>query len=300
MTRMDIFSPQHLSAVADQLWALTLDFGPRLFVALLIFAAALFVAQRMARAVARLMRRAGRFDPTLGSILTDFLRYAIIFLAAIIALEQIGVRAASLFAVLGAAGIAIGLALQGTLSNIAAGVMLLWLRPLRIGDYIEVNNVPGFAGSVEQIGLFASQLRAFDGLMLFVPNATLWNVAVRNYSRNTGRLISYSITIPKQITPADAAKAVLAMSDGENRMLRKPAPAVFTERIAADSAVLNFMFWAASEHIGTLQREMATKLAGALQPLSGDQTAVQIVRTVPTDADPSRLMDGEIARLWAD
>src|SRR5919107_345073 len=107
-------------------------------------------------------------------------RYAVLILVLVAVLGQLGVQAASLLAVLGAAGLAIGLALQGTLSNIAAGVMLLWLRPFKINDYIEVNNVPGLAGIIRQMGLFSCQLEAYDGLFLFVPNASLWNVPLRN------------------------------------------------------------------------------------------------------------------------
>src|SRR5262249_39939192 len=90
-------------------------------------------------------------------------RYSILILVFIAALSQVGVQTASLFAVLGAAGIAIGLALQGTLSNIAAGLTLLWPRPFRVGDFIEVN---GMVGTVGEIGLFVCHLETFDGIFL--------------------------------------------------------------------------------------------------------------------------------------
>src|SRR6185437_12681743 len=111
---------------------------------------AVFIARRLAVAISRLMQRTGHIDATLQVVVSQTLRYAVIVLALVMALEQIGIKATSVLAVLGAAGLAIGLALQGTLSNIAAGVMLLWLRPFRIGDFIEVGN---HAGAVEEIGL---------------------------------------------------------------------------------------------------------------------------------------------------
>lgn len=97
-----------------------------------------------------------------------------------------------MLAVLGAAGLAVGLALQGTLANIAAGLMLLWLRPFRVGDAVETINV---AGTVEEIGLFASRLRGPDGVFKFVPNPELWARTISNYSRNPNRLVSVDFTL---------------------------------------------------------------------------------------------------------
>ncbi|HUA55398.1 MAG TPA: mechanosensitive ion channel domain-containing protein [Candidatus Sulfotelmatobacter sp.] len=287
---MNFLSTENLTALADHIWALVVGFVPHLVAAIVILAAAVFVARRAARAVSQVIGRISHVDPTLRFIAADFTRYGIIILALIAALEQVGVRTTSLIAVVGAAGLAIGLALQGTLTNIAAGLMLLWLRPFRIGDYVEVNNVPGLAGTIRQIGLFTCQLEAFDGLFLFVPNSALWNVPLRNYSRNTGRLISLAITIPQKLDVESARATLLALAAADARIAKTPAPLVFLERAATDVSVLNFRLWAAPQHTGALQRTLVDAVKRALADAAPDAGAVQVVRTVPPDTDPTRLL----------
>ncbi|TIS08989.1 MAG: mechanosensitive ion channel, partial [Mesorhizobium sp.] len=109
------------------------------------------------------------FDETLRHFFSQVVRYGILILVVIMVLGQFGVQTASIIAAIGAAGLAIGLALQGTLQNIAAGIMLLALRPFRIGEYVEVGAI---AGSIEEIGLFATKLRTVEGIYILAPNQT--------------------------------------------------------------------------------------------------------------------------------
>jgi len=290
--RMHIFSPDHIAALVDRLWDVAVLFVPRLLVAALLVAMALVVSRRASRGIFKLMSRSSHVDDTLRFALAELVRYSIIVLILVMAMEQLGVRATSLLAVMGAAGLAIGLALQGTLSNIAAGLMLLWLRPFRINDYIEVNNTPGLAGTVRQIGLFSCQLEAFDGLFLFVPNSGLWNVPLRNYSRNNGRLISLAITIPYAL-PFDKARDILLdVARKDPKIAKNPEPVVFIERVSGDSLVLGFRVWSAPQDVGEIQRSILgacqEALAGALQ----DGSSVQVTRITPPDNDPTRLMTG--------
>jgi small conductance mechanosensitive channel len=286
---MDFFSTAQLTALADRVWALVITFVPRLAAALVILCVAIFLARRAGQGISRLMGRASHIDPTLRFVAADFIRYGIIVFALLAALEQVGVQTTSLFAVLGAAGLAIGLALQGTLSNIAAGLMLLWLRPFGIGDYIEINNVPGLAGTIRQIGLFTCQLEAFDGLYLFVPNSALWNVPLRNYTRNSGRLISLGITIPQKLEAEIVRKTLIDLAGNDSRIAKNPPPLVFVERTMADSCLLNFRLWAAHEHIGALQRDLVEAISKVLTGLVADAAPVQVARNVPPDTDPTRL-----------
>lgn len=290
---MDVFSAEHVAALTDRLWTLVVTFVPRALVAILILALAGVVARRVARGATALLGRSSHLDPTIRYVAADFIRYGVIIVALLLALEQIGVQTTSLFAILGAAGLAIGLALQGTLSNIAAGIMLLWLRPFRIGDFIEVNNVPGLAGAVRQIGLFTCQLEAFDGLFLFVPNSALWNVPLRNYTRNAGRLISLAISLPGHDAADDARQKLLDMAGADARIAKTPAPRVFVDRISADGTLLTFRVWAAPHHVGALQRDLVEAIEAALAAVNTDAGGIQVVRTVPPDSDPTRLMERE-------
>src|SRR5205085_9854665 len=118
--------------------------------------------------------------------------YAILIVVYTAALGQLGLQTTSLLTVLGSAGLAIGLALQGTLTNIAAGIMLLYLRPFRAGDTIET---PLVTGKVREIGLFATNMETLDGLYYFVPNSALWNVPLKNQTRNTRRLVTLTLSV---------------------------------------------------------------------------------------------------------
>lgn len=176
----------------ERLLEMTLTWGGDLLSAVLLLVAGWFLARWSERAVRRLIAPSPHVDPTLKPLLGSLVRYAILIFVVIAALAQFGVQTTSIIAVVGAAGLAIGLALQGTLANIAAGVMLLFLRPLEVGEYIESD---GVAGTVDEIGVFTTQLRTFDGVFVSVPNSQLWNKTIRNYSRLPTRRLDIPMSI---------------------------------------------------------------------------------------------------------
>lgn len=281
-------SPQDLDRFANVAWAWAAAFLPRLAAALAILIIGTMLARWLSRAVSNISQRTTHLDPTVRPVLAAMIRYSVLILVFIAALSQIGVQTASLFAVLGAAGLAIGLALQGTLSNIAAGLMLLWLRPFRIGDFIEVN---GMAGTVREIGLFVCNLETFDGIFLFAPNSTIWNNALRNHSRNAGRLVSIDITVPPKADIARIRDLLLGMAARDNRILKTPQPRVFVESLTGAGLLLNLRIWAAHEDVGELQRAIIEDAKHELEA-AGIETLQpqQVVRVVPPDSDPSRLL----------
>ena len=197
-------APANLDAFAAAIWTLAVDFVPRLVAAAGLLVAGLILSRWMSRLTIRIAEGTVRVDPTLEPIVASLARYAVLIVVLIAALSQLGVQTASVLAVLGAAGLAIGLALQGTLSNIAAGIMPIWLRPFRVGDYIEVIAGNPIAGTVREIGLFACLIDNFDGTVLFAPNATIWNFPLRNHNSNGGRLVSLSVGLSHS---ADLEKA---------------------------------------------------------------------------------------------
>ena len=187
-------------------WTWAAEFIPNLLVAILVVMAGFYIAGLASRGIRTLLSRSSHSDTTLVPVLAAVVRYAITIFVVIAALSQLGVETTSLLAILGAAGLAVGLALQGTLANIAAGIMLLWLRPFRVGDYIEVSSA---AGTVEEINLFHSRLRTWDGIYKFVPNSQLWNTTLTNYTRNRTRLILIEFGIAYEDDIA-TGRAVLA------------------------------------------------------------------------------------------
>ncbi|TPM04551.1 mechanosensitive ion channel domain-containing protein [Mesorhizobium sp. B2-3-10] len=197
------------------------------------------------------------FDATLRHFFSKIARYAILILVVIMVLGQFGVQTASIIAAIGAIGLAIGLALQGTLQNIAAGIMLLALRPFRIGESVEVGSI---AGSVEEIGLFATKLRTADGIYILAPNSTLWNQPVRNFTRNGVRRTDITLSIGSWNDIDGAQKTLLAIAGAEKRIRREPAPIAFVAGLGDTTVSLTLRYWtAAADHFAT-QIDM-TKLA---------------------------------------
>jgi len=165
-----------------------------LVIAIAVLVAGWLVANFVSHQVTKLLSGRLRQDATIAPLAGQASRYGILFVTIIVVLGQFGVETASILAVLGAAGLAIALALQGTLSNIAAGIMLVFLRPFSVGDYIDAD---GIVGTVVEIGLFATQLRTIDGLYLFAPNSKLSNAKIINYSREKSRTVEVKFNVPR-------------------------------------------------------------------------------------------------------
>ncbi|SOH92961.1 small conductance mechanosensitive channel [Monaibacterium marinum] len=165
-------------------WWLELIFD--VLVAGVIAIVAFIVAGFVNRQIRNLGKRHERFDETLFNFLGTVARYVVLTFALIFILARFGIQTASLIAVIGAAGLAIGLALQGTLSNLASGLMLLAFRPFKIGDYIEAG---GQSGTVTEIALFTCELTTPDNIQVFVPNGDIWSGAIRNYSFHDNRRV---------------------------------------------------------------------------------------------------------------
>ncbi|KKB79748.1 hypothetical protein VW35_04360 [Devosia soli] len=163
-------------------------------IAIVVLVAGWLIANLVSRYVTSLLGTRLRNNATVAPLAGQAVRYGILFVTIIIVLGQFGVETASILAVLGAAGLAIALALQGTLSNIAAGIMLVFLRPFNTGDYIDAD---GIVGTVVEVGLFATQLRTIDGLYLFAPNSKLSNAKIINYSREKSRVVEVKFNVPR-------------------------------------------------------------------------------------------------------
>ena len=233
--------PKDVGVAAGALWTWAIDFIPHLVAALLILIIGWIVAGWAGRAIRGVAKRTDKIDQTLSPVLGAIVRYSILILVVVAALAQLGVQTTSVLAALGAAGLAIGLALQGTLANIAAGMMLLWLRPFGIGDYIETSNV---AGTVEEIGLFHTQIRTWDGIYKFVPNSGLWNVTLTNYTRNPTRLILLEFGISYEDDIAEGRRVLAQTAAKHPGVLKDPPPVVVPLSLGDSSVVLQLRAWA--------------------------------------------------------
>ncbi|MDX8478371.1 mechanosensitive ion channel [Mesorhizobium sp. VK24D] len=196
------------------------------------------------------------FDATLRHFFSKIVRYGILVLVVIMVLGQFGVQTASIIAAIGAVGLAIGLALQGTLQNIAAGIMLLALRPFRIGENVEVGTI---AGTVEEIGLFATKLRTVEGVYILAPNQTLWNQPVRNFTRNGVRRTDITLNIGSWNDIDRGQKTLLGIAGAEKRIRREPAPIAFVASLGESTVSLTLRYWTSAADYFATQIDMTKR-----------------------------------------
>ena len=257
---------EHLGGELGTLLAATAAWGaaavPHIFGAVALLAVGWWLASRVERAVARILAAQSRIDVTLSAVIVSVVRYSILIVVLVAVLGQLGIQTTSILAALGAAGLAIGLAIQGTLSNIAAGMMLLWLRPFRIGDSIDTGTV---AGTVKEVGLFATEMHSSDGIYLFVPNSELWNKRIINYSRLPTRLIDLKFRVACDDNLANGQQALQALASSDRRLAADPAPAVFVDELGDSAVVLRMLVWAANVDYGMLRRALTERGKAALE-----------------------------------
>jgi small conductance mechanosensitive channel len=231
---------QDFAAFTTELAAWAAAALPNLMGALLILGIGWWLSGVAARGIAHVVEKQPYVDPTLKGILKRLVRWGLLVLVCVAALTQLGVATTSMLAALGAIGLAIGLALQGTLANIAGGIMILWLRPFRIGDYIEAGSA---AGTVNDVGLFASQMTTFEGVSLFVPNSELWGTKVINYTRSDPRMVRVTFGIAYEDDIGKARRALLDVVDKDERVHAEPAPAIYVSELGDNAVSLELRAW---------------------------------------------------------
>jgi small conductance mechanosensitive channel len=216
------------------------EYGMSVIGAIVILILGFWFAGWAKRTTARGLDKVERIDDTLTPFLSSIVRYTILAFVLVAVLNQFGVQTTSIIAVLGAAGLAIGLALQGTLQNVAAGVMLLVLRPFKAGDFIDAG---GQAGTVIEISLFTTELKTPDGIFKSVPNSSIWGAAITNFSRNPTRRIDFVASISYGDDLPKAMEVLKGIMDADARILKDPAPEVMTWAMAASSVDINMRCW---------------------------------------------------------
>ena len=234
----------NFSNIIDLAVNIVLKYGLKVFgaIAILIFG---WIAARWIRSsVKRGLAKIPWMDGTLRPLIANILWWIIIAFVCVAVLNQFGVQTTSIIAVLGAAGLAVGLALQGTLSNVAAGVMLLILRPFKIGDFIEASSLSGL---VMDIGLFTSELKTADGVYIMVPNSNLWNTNITNYSRNRTKRIDLEIGISYEDDLEGAMDVLRAVMVRDKRILADPPPQTMVTELADSSVNIRLRCWCSSE-----------------------------------------------------
>ncbi len=224
---------------ASQAWLpIIMAYSGRVLLALVVLAIGWWLINRVTGNLSALIgKRLG--DPALQSFIGTLANIILKVLLVISAASMIGVETTSFIAAIGAAGLAIGLALQGSLANFAGGVLILLFRPFRIGDWIEAQ---GVAGTVDNIQIFHTVLRTGDNKTVIVPNGSLSNGIITNYNRQATRQIIYDIGINYD-ADLQAAKRVLTEMAEDERVLKDPAPAVVVAGLGDSSIKMSLRVW---------------------------------------------------------
>lgn len=231
-------------AVATELIDLGLQYGLSLVSAIGILIAGFLLAGWASRAIRTRLEKLKRFDATLIPVLTQIARYAILVFTIVLVLAEFGIQTASIIAVLGAAGLAIGLALQGTLQNVAAGLMLLFLRPFKVGDFIETS---AGSGTVQEIGMFMTRMRTSQGLFVAAPNSKIWSDSITNFSKLPTRRIDLVVGISYDDDIDKARALILKLARGKEQVLDSPEPVVNVTNLGDSSVDLELRAWTRRE-----------------------------------------------------
>ena len=225
-----------LTTVLDPIVALALN----VLAAAVIVMLGWVVAGWLERTVRTVAARKPKVDATLAAVAARVVRALVLIFTLVAVLDRFGVQTTSLVALIGAAGLAVGLSLQGALANVAAGVLVLTLRPFKLGDAVLVN---GTAGMVEDIGLFVTKLRTFEGVVVFMPNGSVWGNAVQNFSQAERRRIDITFAIGYGDDMAAATHAIRAVLAEDERVLAEPEPVVAVEGLGDSSVDILCRFW---------------------------------------------------------
>ncbi|MGB3291294.1 MAG: mechanosensitive ion channel family protein [Burkholderiaceae bacterium] len=206
------------------------------------------------RSVRKLAARSPKVDPTIVPMVYTVTVWAIRIFVVIAVLARFGVQTASVIAMLSAAGLAVGLALQGTLQNIAAGIMLLALRPLRAGEAISV--VGKGDGTVAEVGLFLTHLIQADGIHLTLPNSMVWGSTIINYSRNATRRLEVEVSVRYGDDLEIAMRELIQLVESHQHVLAEPKPQVLVTGYRDSATIVTIRVWAAAGNYWDLRFDL--------------------------------------------
>lgn len=207
----------------------------------------------------------GKLDTNVQSLIKNALKVVAYTIIVIVAVEILGVPSATIIAVLGSCGLAIGLALQGGLSNIAGGVIIMLFKPFHVGDYV----TSGLGnGTVVDIGIFYTKLNTPDNIVISVPNSALSNSAISNYSAKSTRRVDISLSISYDSDIDLAKKVLLASAETHDLVLKDPAPVVYVTEQADSSINLQLRAWVNNADYWTVKFDLTEDTKKVLDKFS--------------------------------
>ncbi|MEO7478961.1 MAG: mechanosensitive ion channel family protein [Lysobacteraceae bacterium] len=239
---------------------LATEWGVRIGGALVVLFIGMWLAKTLGRLLSRLLARFG-VDGILTSFLGNIVRAIVLIVVFIATLDYVGIPTTSLLAVVGAAGLGIGLALKDSLSNIASGVMLIVLRPFRAGDQVQVASLNGI---VEHVRIFQTVLRTFDNRVMILPNSLITTAPITNFTARDTRRVDLTIGIGYDDNIGHARTTLIAAAHANPRVLVEPTPDVLVSELAESSVNLILRAWVATNDYGVAKSELTEAARNAL------------------------------------
>ena len=246
-----------MTAIADLngilMAAPVMAFLSNLAAAIAAIVVTLFASRFVKSWIAKLGFRYEQLDDTLFVFLSKFAQVVVLAVGSIFVLNSFGVQTTSIVALLGAAGLAVGLALQGTLSNFAAGIMLIVFRPFKRGDYVSVS---GQSGTVKEISIFTTELGTPDNLQIIVPNGQVWGAPITNFSAyGTRRLdVTFGVAYASDLKQVEEVLAQVIAAD--KRIHQDPAPVIKVSNLNQSSVDFVVRIWCDSSDLWTLRLDL--------------------------------------------
>lgn len=250
-----------IKTLTESAGGMIVQYGMSVIGAIVLFVVGLMIAGWARRKMSKGLTKVGT-DASLIPFFSSMLYYVILGVVLIAVLNLFGIETTSLIAVLASAGLAVGLALQGTLSNFAAGVMLLIFRPIRVGDFVEV---AGQAGTVKEIEIFNTILHTSDNVRVVIPNGAVYGDTIKNYSFNDTRRIDLVMGIGYDDNIGTAIEIIERVITADSRTLQDPAPAVAVAELGDSSVNLFVRPWCAAGDYWGLRCDLTRKLKEELE-----------------------------------
>jgi small conductance mechanosensitive channel len=248
---------EEVNSIIDSIVPILVQYGLQVLAAVFVLIVGWSVTGWLSKKVRSRAEKSETIDATLTPLLAKVTKILGLTVVVIFVLSMVGIQTASLVAVLGAAGLAVGLAWQGTLADVAAGVMLLVMRPFNVGDAVDI---AGVSGTVKEIGLVTTEMDTFDNVAMVLPNSNVWGTNIKNMSKNDIRRLDMVIGFGYDDNIDQAMETIRDVLNQDDRILEDPAPQVAVSELGGSSVNLNVRPWTKKEDYWPLKFDLTKRI----------------------------------------
>jgi len=269
-------------------------YGLKMVGAVIILIVGWTVSGIVRNAIVKAGKRSTRVDITIFAFMGSVARYIVMAFTIIAMLSSFGVETTSFVAVLGAGGLAVGLALQGALGHVAAGLMLIFFRPFRVGDAVET---AGVSGTVDEISLFTTEISTADNVKVIIPNSLIWAANIKNLSTHATRRVVIEVGVSYRANLDEVTKAVRDIIAADKRIKTLPAPVVGVSRLSEAVMTLLVEVWVANAEQRGVRLDLNQRIkdvldsmgvAGPMAPVRQQSLAPQLLTEQPVPPPPAK------------